>query len=124
MSSSKNKSEGAESSLDDRLARLEAIVAELESGGAPLEQAIERYQEGVELLKRCRTTLGEYKKRVEELSASAEQSLREYAGDPDADDDDEREDDDEHEDDDPDASPGADARTARSTRDAARRSNA
>jgi exodeoxyribonuclease VII small subunit len=84
MSSAKSRSETAEPSLDERLARLEAIVAELESGGAPLEQAIERYQEGVELLKRCRATLGQYKKRVEELSASAEQSLREYAGDPDA----------------------------------------
>jgi exodeoxyribonuclease VII small subunit len=92
MSSAKSRSETAEPSLDERLARLEAIVAELESGGAPLEQAIERYQEGVELLKRCRTTLGQYKKRVEELSASAEQSLREYAGDPDAEDDDEPDD--------------------------------
>jgi exodeoxyribonuclease VII small subunit len=116
MASAKNPGGAGETSLDDRLARLEAIVAELESGGAPLEQAIERYQEGVELLKRCRATLGEYKKRVEELSQSAEQSLREYAGDPDADDADEADEDRDGEDgDDEDAAdpPSAGARTTR-----------
>jgi exodeoxyribonuclease VII small subunit len=84
MTSSKSRSEPLAPSLDQRLARLEAIVAELESGGVALEQAIERYQEGVELLKDCRTVLSGYRKRVEELSQSAEESLRAYAGDPDA----------------------------------------
>jgi exodeoxyribonuclease VII small subunit len=70
--------------LDQRLARLEAIVLELESGGVPLESAIERYQEGVELLKDCRAVLAGFRKRVEELSQSAEESLRAYAQDPDA----------------------------------------
>jgi exodeoxyribonuclease VII small subunit len=84
MTGSKSRTEAAESSLDQRLARLEAIVVELESGGAPLETAIERYQEGVELLKDCRAVLAGYRKRVEELSQSAEESLRAYALDPDA----------------------------------------
>lgn len=84
MSSAKSRSESGESTLDQRLARLEAIVAELESGGVGLEQAIERYQEGVGLLKDCRTVLSGYRKRVEELSQGAEASLRAYAGDPDA----------------------------------------
>jgi exodeoxyribonuclease VII small subunit len=84
MASAKSSAEAAGSSLDQRLARLEAIVAELESGGVGLEQAIERYQEGVGLLKDCRTVLSGYRKRVEELSQSAEASLRAYAADPDA----------------------------------------
>ena len=45
MASAKSSAEAAGSSLDQRLARLEAIVGELESGGVGLEQAIERYQE-------------------------------------------------------------------------------
>ena len=75
-----NASEGA--SFDERLARLEAIVTELENGGLALEPAIDRYQEGVELLRGCHAVLARYKKRVEELSASALE-CRDYDGDPD-----------------------------------------
>jgi exodeoxyribonuclease VII small subunit len=84
MSSADRCAEPAPVSLDQRLARLESIVVELESGGVALETAIERYHEGVELLKDCRTVMAGYRKRVEELSASAEESMRAYAFDPDA----------------------------------------
>ena len=70
--------------FDERLRRLEAIVAELEQGRLELEPAIERYQEGIELLKQCHGVLGRYRKRVEELTADAEQSLKPYLADPDA----------------------------------------
>lgn len=71
-------------SFDERLARLEAIVAELENGEIALEPAISRYQEGVELLKGCRSLLDGFQKRVEELSADAEGGVRAYPHDPDA----------------------------------------
>lgn len=70
--------------FDDRLARLEAIVVELEAGGLGLEPAIERYREGVELLRGCRAILGGYRRQVEELAQEAEVVLRPYGGDPDA----------------------------------------
>ncbi len=70
--------------FDERLARLEAIVAELENGGIALEPAIERYQEGVALLENCRAILAGYRQRVEELSNGAEPVLRPYEHDPDA----------------------------------------
>jgi exodeoxyribonuclease VII small subunit len=73
-----------EPSFDQRLARLEAIVAELEGGEIALEPAIARYQEGVEILKSCRGLLEGFQKRVEELSAAAEGGVAPYAGDPDA----------------------------------------
>jgi exodeoxyribonuclease VII small subunit len=75
--------ERVDQSFDASLARLEAIVAELENGGIALEPAIERYQEGVTLLKTCRGILAGFKQRVEELSASAELETRPYDGDPD-----------------------------------------
>lgn len=74
----------AEAGFDERLARLEEIVGELEKGGLTLERSIERYQEGVGLLSVCRTTLEQYRKRVEELTAGAEPALVPYANDPDA----------------------------------------
>ena len=70
--------------FDARLARLEEIVAELEHGGIALEPAIDRYQEGVELLASCRSILAGYRKRVEELSNDGERTLRPYDADPDA----------------------------------------
>jgi len=73
-----------EPSFDARLARLEAIVGELESGGLSLEASLERYQEGVRLLSDCRGVLGRYQKRVEELSAEAAGALKPYPNDPDA----------------------------------------
>jgi len=69
--------------FDERLERLQSIVSELEQGELGLESAIERYQEGIELLKGCHGQLEGYRKRVEELSADAEASLRPYEADPD-----------------------------------------
>ena len=81
---SRSTSASEEPGFDARLARLEALVAELEEGELGLEPAIERYQEGVELLQRCRELLEAHQKRVEELSADAEAALRPFEGDPDA----------------------------------------
>ncbi|MEQ1735612.1 MAG: exodeoxyribonuclease VII small subunit [Rhodoglobus sp.] len=69
-------------SFDQRLQRLEAIVGELEQGGLALEPSIERYQEGVGLLRECRSVLQSLEKRVEELTAQG--GLEPLAGDPDA----------------------------------------
>jgi exodeoxyribonuclease VII small subunit len=81
MMAKKDTADRQELGFDQRLARLEAIVSELESGGLALEPAIERYQEGVGLLRDCRTLLEGYKQRVEELSESG---AKPYAADPDA----------------------------------------
>ncbi len=74
-----------EPGFDERLARLESIVGELEEGGEGLEHAIARYQEGIELLKGCHASLQSYRQRVEELTQDAEATLRPFADDPDAD---------------------------------------
>jgi exodeoxyribonuclease VII small subunit len=76
--------EPADDSFDARLARLEAIVGELEGGTLGLEGALERYRDGVGLLKACRAQLDGYRRAVEELSVEAEGALAPYAGDPDA----------------------------------------
>lgn len=84
MSEGRSADGGEEPGFDARLQRLEALVGELEEGNLGLEPAIERYQEGIELLKRCHATLEGFKKRVEELSTDAEGVLRDFEGDPDA----------------------------------------
>ncbi len=77
-------SDEKEPGFDQRLERLEEIVAELESGGLGLEDSIERYQEGIDHLKRCHVTLKGYSRRVEELTKEADGALRPFEGDPDA----------------------------------------
>jgi len=76
----KGESGGA---FDDKLQRLERIVGELEQGGLGLEPAIERYQEGIQLLKECHGALEGYRRRVEELTRDAEAAMRPFEGDPD-----------------------------------------
>lgn len=70
-SNPKDKETGA-AGFEERLARLRQIVEELERGELPLEKAIERYEEGVSVLKNCATTLATAKLRVEELSRDAQ----------------------------------------------------
>ncbi|MFT4539758.1 MAG: exodeoxyribonuclease VII small subunit [Planctomycetota bacterium] len=77
-------SKESEPGFDARLHRLEEIVSILERGDLELEQSIQKYKEGVSLLKDCRDRIGGYAKQVEELSRDASASLQPYAGDPDA----------------------------------------
>ena len=44
---------------------------------------IERYQEGIELLKACHRSLETYRRRVEELSRDAEEAMKPFEKDPD-----------------------------------------
>jgi exodeoxyribonuclease VII small subunit len=69
--------------FDAKLGRLEEIVGELEQGGLGLEPAIERYQEGIQLLKECHGALETYRRRVEELTREAEAAMRPFEDDPD-----------------------------------------
>ena len=76
--------EGAtkEPSFDENLAALEAIVVQLDQQALGLEPALEKYREGVALVKKCQTILTSFQKQVEELSAE-DGSTRPYPNDPD-----------------------------------------
>lgn len=56
-------------SFEQALERLEAIVAQLEGGTLPLEEALELFQEGSELQARCQQLLSEAEATVEKLLA-------------------------------------------------------
>ena len=72
-----NGSEGAQGDgFDARLERLEGLVTELEGGDLGLEEAMDRFAEGVKLLAGCRESLAGYEKRVEELATEAEEGLQ------------------------------------------------
>src|SRR5262245_30980970 len=55
-------------SFEEALARLDAIVGELEGNTLSLEQSIARYEEGVKLSRRLTQTLDRAEKRIERLT--------------------------------------------------------
>jgi exodeoxyribonuclease VII small subunit len=61
------KTKEQEQSFEASLASLERIVANLESGDLPLERAMELFEEGVALARRCQTQLGDAERKVELL---------------------------------------------------------
>jgi exodeoxyribonuclease VII small subunit len=61
------KSEPAAINFEQAMEQLEKIVAQLESGDVPLEQAIELYQEGMRLSHLCGQKLEQVEKKIEML---------------------------------------------------------
>ena len=59
----------AELSFEAALAELEGVVSQLESGDMPLEQALEAFESGVKLSRRCAATLDAAERRIEILMA-------------------------------------------------------
>jgi exodeoxyribonuclease VII small subunit len=65
--------------FEQALARLEQIVTAIEQGAVPLEQSIDKYAEGVELVKQCRRILDRAEKKIQ-LLGKGEGGQLEVAG--------------------------------------------
>lgn len=61
---SKNKS------FEESLAKLEAIVNDLEGGNLGLDKSIAKFEEGLKVYKDCRTSLQNAEKKIKILSES------------------------------------------------------
>ena len=73
MARQKDSSGGRHSSrskpgFDEGIEQLEAILDEIESGEAPLEQCLKRYEQGVKLAKHCQSILDQAQRRIAELA--------------------------------------------------------
>lgn len=64
-------------SFDSSLARLEAIVREMESGNLPLEKMMAQYEEGMRLIAFCNARLNEVEKKIEILTKKGDQMVAE-----------------------------------------------
>jgi exodeoxyribonuclease VII small subunit len=71
MSTPENNSLGG---LEKSLEELEALVARLEGGELPLEQALKEFERGVKLTRQCQTALQEAEQKVEILLRKTEQA--------------------------------------------------
>lgn len=58
----------AEPGFEEAIARLDEIVAALEEESLPLEDMVERFEEGTRLLNRCEAVLGAARKRLKTIA--------------------------------------------------------
>jgi exodeoxyribonuclease VII small subunit len=63
--------EAAPEPYDELVERLEKVVGELETGGLPLEKSIEKFAEGMRLVREAGARLDEAERRVEQLVRAA-----------------------------------------------------
>ena len=54
--------------FEQALEKLEQIVSRIEEGQVPLEESIEQYAQGIELIKRCREILNAAEKKIQLLA--------------------------------------------------------
>jgi len=66
MSDTENESLNFENSLE----KLEEIVNKMESGNLPLEQALDYYEQGVNLTKRCQDALKTAELKIQKITNS------------------------------------------------------
>jgi exodeoxyribonuclease VII small subunit len=66
-------------SFEAALAELESIVAAMEAGKMPLQEALDAYKRGVALLSKCRATLTAAEQQIRILDADG---LREFEAQP------------------------------------------
>ena len=66
--------------LEKSLEALEALIEELERGDLPLEQAMQKFEQGIKLTRSCQAALKDAEQRVEILlkSAGGEEALQEF----------------------------------------------
>jgi exodeoxyribonuclease VII small subunit len=59
-------------SFEEALGELEAIVRALESGQAPLEESISKYERGIALKNHCEKKLREAQEKIEKITLSSD----------------------------------------------------
>lgn len=62
-------------SFEQAIQRLEKIVAEMEDAELPLEQVLQKYEEGTRLVRYCGQKLNEAEKKIELLTKKADGSV-------------------------------------------------
>lgn len=62
-------------SFEQALGELETIVQAMENDTLPLEEALQRYQRGVELLRHCQQTLSNAEQKISRLEGEGQDSL-------------------------------------------------
>ena len=65
----------AKKTFEENMARLEALVAQLERGDAPLSESLALFEEGAKLVSQCRKELDAAEQKVVKLAKGAERAM-------------------------------------------------
>jgi len=69
-----------ELTFEQAIEQLEQLIEKIESGEVGLEQSLKHYEQGTELIKRCRSILDSAEQRVAELTESETGELQAQSG--------------------------------------------
>jgi exodeoxyribonuclease VII small subunit len=61
--------------LEDTLVELEQLVARLEEGELPLDQALKEFERGIRLTRQCQSVLKEAEQKIEILLADSDEPV-------------------------------------------------
>jgi exodeoxyribonuclease VII small subunit len=67
-----NNNDISKLSFEQAIKKLTDIVSKLEEGQISLEQSLSQYEQGMELIKHCRSILQKAEKKIEEISKEKE----------------------------------------------------
>jgi exodeoxyribonuclease VII small subunit len=67
----------AKTTFENALKQLETIVKEMESGDLPLEQALKKYETGIEKVRYCMEILDSTEKKITQLTLNLDGSVSE-----------------------------------------------
>ncbi len=70
MTDMTEKADDKKLTFEEAMANLEQIVSEIEDGKVTLEKSIDRYAEGISLVKQCRAILDQAEQKIQLLSKS------------------------------------------------------
>jgi len=62
-------------SFEESITQLEQIVTAIESGQIGLEESLAKYEQGMQLVQRCRSILDHAEKRIEQLTQTPDGQL-------------------------------------------------
>jgi exodeoxyribonuclease VII small subunit len=64
-------------SFEQAIDQLNQIVSRIEQGQVPLQESLEQYEKGMNLIQHCRGILQDAEKRIEQISAKNDSALAE-----------------------------------------------
>ena len=67
---------GAKRSFEQAMKELDRIVEAIEGGEVPLAQALEQYEQGIELISYCQKVLSEAEQKIAKLSKGLDGQLK------------------------------------------------
>jgi exodeoxyribonuclease VII small subunit len=69
------KEEGKRLTFEEALEKLEGIVSQIEEGKVSLEESIDKYAEGIQLIRQCRAILDSAEKKIQLLAKGEGEGL-------------------------------------------------